>query len=228
MEYYPDCNFELFKKFWQSMARHRIAPMHIGAAGPPKPADEKSLAEFERYVDLADKLNFSHYLSFYWNPPLKTDEDKQWVRQMTDWWVRKGDLAKTYVYMCEFDEAQPNRWPDLASYGKALKETAPRLQRMITIGPAPELYGAIDVWCPTTSAYVYDLAEQRRKLGEKVWWYNCGTITPGLVIDRPGTEHRALLWLTWTQKADGLLYWCVDYWAKNPLGRPPDGLRDLR
>jgi hypothetical protein len=205
------------------MAQHRIAPMHVGAAGPPKPADDASLADFGRYADLAEELKFSHYLPFYWGPKVDTEEDRQWVRQMTDWWAHRGVLDKTYVYMCQFDEASADRWPDLAKYGKALKAAEPRLQRMITLGPAPELYGAVDIWCPTTSNYNFDLAEQRRKVGEKVWWYNCGTITPGLVIDRPGVEHRALVWLTWTQKADGLLYWCIDYWQKNPWDDPQMG-----
>jgi len=96
------------------------------------------------------------------------------------------------------------------------KQAEPRLPRFITVAPHPDLYGAIDWWCPGTPSYRLDVARERRALGEKVWWYTCVTWSPGLLLDAPGSEHRALLWLTFTQEADGLLFWCIDYWPSNP------------
>ena len=147
---------------------------------------------------------------------METEDDRKWVRQMVDYYESKGVLDKLYVYMCQFDEAQPARYPALREYATALKKVDPRLQRFITVAPHPELYGAVDWWCPGTPAYRKDVARQRRAQGEKVWWYTCVQWSPGLLLDQPGTEHRALLWLTWTQEADGLLFWCIDYWQQNP------------
>ncbi len=221
--YYPQADFALFRRIWASMAQHRIAPMHLGPSGPPRPADEQSLREFDRYLELARHLGFNHFLSFYWGPPVETEEERQWVRRMTDYYIEKGVLDRTYVYMCQFDEASADRWPEAARYAKALKEADPRLRRMLTVPPAPELYGAVDVWCPLVRDYDPKVAAERRKLGEKVWWYQAVDLKPGLLIDVPGTEHRALVWLSWTQKVDGLLFWCINFWRHDPWETPQMG-----
>jgi hypothetical protein len=216
LDYYPGADFEMVKLLWESMARHRIAPMHLGPGGPPRPADAAALAQFDRYVDLAKELGFNSFGPFFWGPPTDTEEARQWVRQMADHYAEKGVLDRLYVYMCQFDEAGPDRYPALKEYAMGLKATEARLPRFITVAPHPDLYGAIDWWCPGTPNYRADVARERRAQGEKVWWYTCVTWTPGLLLDAPGTEHRALLWLTFTQEADGLLFWCIDYWPQNP------------
>jgi hypothetical protein len=223
MDYYPGADLDTVRAFWESMARHRIAPMHLGPKGPPNPATPDALAEFDPYVNLAKELGFNSFGPFFWGPPTDTEEDRAWVRQMVDHYAELGVLDCLYVYMCQYDEARPDRYAALRAYAESLKETDPRLPRFITVAPHPDLYGAIDLWCPTTSAYRMDVARERRAQGEKVWWYTCVTLTPGLLLDAPGTEHRALLWLTFTQEADGLLFWCIDYWPQNPWETPRMG-----
>ena len=215
-EYYPKTDFALEKSLWEMMARHRIAPMHLRFGGPPRPADAAALREYDRYVDTAKEIGFNGFGPFMWGPPVATEEDRKWVRQMTDYYASKGVLDRLYVYMCQFDELQPDRYPQLREYAKALKAADPRLPRFVTAAPHPDLYGSVDYWCPGTPTYNREVADQRRALGEKVWWYTCVQWTPGLLLDARGTEHRALFWLTWTQKADGLLFWCINYWQKNP------------
>ncbi len=216
MSYYPDADFDMVKSLWESMADHRIAPMHPSPKGPPRPADPESMAEFDRYIDLAEELRFNSFGPFYFDAPVETEEERQWTRRMTDYYAEKGLLDRLYVYICSFDEAQPDRYPALREYAEALKKAEPRLPRFITVAPHPDLYGAIDWWCPVVRHYDKEVARQRRAQGEKVWWYTCWNFSPGLLIDHPGAEHRALLWLTFTQEADGLLFWCIDFWRKNP------------
>lgn len=216
LDYYPGPDLSLVKALWESLARHRIAPMHLGPGGPPRSAGPAELADFDRYLDLAKELGFNSFGPFMWGPPVDTEEARQWVRQMTDHYASQGVLDRLYVYMCQFDEAGPERYTALREYAAALKQAEPRLPRFITVAPHPDLYGAIDWWCPGTPAYRLDVARERRALGEKVWWYTCVTWSPGLLLDAPGTEHRALLWLTFTQEADGLLFWCLNYWPQNP------------
>ena len=223
-EYYPDLNLRLFTRVWESMAQHRVSPMHLGG-GPPRPAEGKALQDFDRYVDLARRLGFNRFLPFHWGPPVDTDEDRQWVRQMTDYYATKGVLDRTFVYMCQFDEAGPDRWPAAAKYAQALKAAEPRLLRFLTVGPAEPLYGAVDVWCPRLWQYDRQRAEERRKQGEKVWWYTCWNVPsfPCLLLDEPAVDHRALFWLTWTHGAEGLLYWCINFWQQNPWDNPQMG-----
>jgi len=216
LDYYPGAGFDTVKLFWESMARHRLAPMHLGPNGPPRPAEPDALADFDRYVDLAKELGFNSFGPFFWGPPTDTEEARQWVRQMTDHYADKGVMDRLYVYMCQFDEAGPDRYPALREYAMSLKETDPRLPRFITVAPHPDLYGAVDWWCPGTPSYKREVARERRAQGEKVWWYTCVTWNPGLLLDAPGAEHRALLWLTSTQEADGLLFWCLTFWPQNP------------
>lgn len=223
MDHYPNAGYDMVKTLWTSMARHRIAPMHLGPSGPPQGDDPAALEAFEKYVDLAEELGFNSYGPFMWGPQVETEEQRQWVRRMVDWYQSKGLLDRLYVYMCQYDEAQPDRYQALKDYATALKAADPRVQRFITVAPHPDLYGAIDWWCPGTPAYNLEVARQRRAQGEKVWWYTCVTWTPGLLMDAPGAEHRALLWLTFTQEADGLLFWCIDYWPQNPWDTPVMG-----
>ena len=115
--YYPQADFALFRRIWASMAQHRIAPMHLGPSGPPRPADEQSLREFDRYLELARHLGFNHFLSFYWGPPVETEEERQWVRRMTGITSRR---SADRTVMCQFDEASADRWPEAARYAKAL------------------------------------------------------------------------------------------------------------
>jgi hypothetical protein len=179
-DYYPGAGFDMVKLLRGSMARHRIAPMHLGPGGPPRPAEPAAQADFDRYVDLAKELGFNSFGPFLWGPPTGTEEARKWVREMTDHYASKGVLDRLYVYMCQFDEAGPDRYPALREHATALKQTDPRLPRFITVAPHPDLYGAIDWWCPGTPSYRVDVARERRALGEKVWWYTCVTWTPGL------------------------------------------------
>jgi len=223
LEYYPDAGYDILRRFWESFAAHRIAPMHPSLTGPPRPDTPAAMAEFDRYLDLAEELRLSHLDSFFWGPPVDTEEDRAWVRRIVDHYVARGMLDRTHVYMCQFDEAGPDRWPQIREYAAKLKAADPRIQRMLTVAPAGGLYGSIDVWCPLTYHYDKALARGRRQAGEKVWWYTAVAMTPGFLIDQPGAEHRALMWLTHAYEADGFLFWCVSYWPRNPWEEPQMG-----
>lgn len=220
LTYYPDADDALFRALWRSFGEHRVSPMYPGREGPPRPDDEAGMARWDAELDYAKELGFAHMPAFHFDAPVATEEDRAWVRRITDHWVARGMLDRTYVYMCQFDEAGPARWPAIREYAAALKETEPRLNRMLTVAPVEGLYGAIDTWCPITHHYNRELARERRAQREKVWWYTCVGFTPGYLIDQPGVEHRALAWLTRTHEADGLLFWCVNFWRQNPWEQP--------
>ena len=107
-----------------------------------------------------------------------------------------------------------------------------------------ELY-ATDWHCPLTSVYDESIAEKYRKHGKKVWWYvSCVPKDPYAnfaSLEYPWADGRLLGWMTWRYRADGLLYWHVNYWegkrrlkgddtylpawrTVHPLHMPSDGI----
>jgi hypothetical protein len=87
---------------------------------------------------------------------------------------------------------------------------------MLTEQVEPNLVGGPTLWCPVTPNYDHQRAEERRKHGEKFWWYVCcGPKAPycTLFIDHPATELRVWLWQTWQRKIDGILVWQTNYWT---------------
>jgi hypothetical protein len=101
---------------------------------------------------------------------------------------------------------------------RKLEEAAPGINRMLTEQVETGLVGGPNIWCPVSDQYEHEPAEERRKHGEKFWWYVCtGPKAPycTLFIDHPGTELRVWLWQTWQRKIDGILVWQTNYWTSS-------------
>ena len=129
---------------------------------------------------------------------------------------QKGWLDEAYVYW--FDEPAPKDYEFVMNGFKKLKEAAPDITRMLTEQVDPNLIGGPNIWCAVSNNYRHEPAEERRKHGEKFWWYVCtGPKAPycTLFIDHPGTELRVWLWQTWQRKIDGILVWQSDYWTSS-------------
>jgi len=128
----------------------------------------------------------------------------------------KGWLDEAFIYW--FDEPSPKDY-DFVNNGFAkLKNTCPEINRMLTEQVEPELVGGPNIWCPVSHNYDHEAAEQRRKHGEKFWWYVCtGPKAPycTLFIDHPGTELRVWLWQSWQRKIEGILVWQTNYWTSS-------------
>lgn len=123
------------------------------------------------------------------------------------------------AYLQAYDEpgrdekllAEIRRFHDLARRGW------PGLRTLIT---APSdgydgLHGSVGIWCPLTPHYQDEAADERRGLGEEVWWYVCcAPHAPwaNFFLDQPGAAHRVLFWQTFQRRAQGLLYWGVNHW----------------
>jgi hypothetical protein len=134
----------------------------------------------------------------------------------------KGWLGDAYIYW--FDEPDTKDFPFVANGFRKLKEAAPGLARMITKEPEPGLVGGPNIWCPITPQYNHDRAEERRREGEKFWWYVCcGPKAPytTLFIDHPATEMRVWLWQTWQRKIEGILIWSTNYWTSGTAYTDP-------
>ncbi len=147
------------------------------------------------------------------------------VQQIEAHLREKGWLNMAYIYW--FDEPDPKDYEFVRKGMDRLKRYAPHLRRMLTEEPVEPLYGAVDIWCPVTPNYNHEIAESRRKLGERFWWYVCtGPKAPycTLFIDHPATELRVWLWQTWQRGIEGILVWSANYWTSSAAF--PDGYQD--
>ena len=93
------------------------------------------------------------------------------------------------------------------------------------------LIGSVDIWCPVTPMYsdwfynpprdypAYADYEERRALGEELWFYVCNANVPpwaGYDVDAPlGHEPRIVKWGAFQEDASGFLYWSTSYWHRN-------------
>jgi hypothetical protein len=137
-----------------------------------------------------------------------------YCRQVQEHLREKGWLDEAFVYW--FDEPAPKDYEFVMNGFEKLKAAAPDITRMLTEQVEPNLVGGPDIWCAISNQYKHEPAEERRKHGEKFWWYVCtGPKAPycTLFIDHPGTELRVWLWQTWQRNIEGILVWQTNYWT---------------
>ena len=135
----------------------------------------------------------------------------------------KGWLNDAFVYW--FDEPDPKDYAFVMNGFRKLKEAAPDIPRMLTEQVEPELIGGPNIWCPITPEFDMKAAEERRKAGDKFWWYVCTAPKAPYVtlfIDHPGTEMRVWLWQTWQRRIDGILVWETNYWTSSAAYPDPE------
>ncbi len=145
--------------------------------------------------------------------------------------AKRGWLDEAFVYW--FDEPSPKQYAFVKGGFDKLKKSCPGIARMITEQVEEGLIGGPNIWCPVTPNYDHKKAEQRRRQGEKFWWYVCcGPKAPhaGLFIDHAGTELRVWLWQTFKRDISGILIWQTNYWTSNTAyprpGKPQNPYED--
>ncbi len=137
-----------------------------------------------------------------------------YCRQFEAHLAAKGWDDEAFIYW--FDEPSADQYPFVMNGFTKLKRSCPRLARMLTEQVEPGLLGGPDIWCSITDKYDHTRAEERRKHGEKFWWYVCtGPKAPytGLFIDHAAPEMRIWLWQTFQRNIEGILVWETTYWT---------------
>ena len=141
---------------------------------------------------------------------------ESYCRQMETHLAEMGWLDEAYVYW--FDEPSPDQYAFVMNGFEKLKRYCPRIPRMLTEQPEPQLEGGPNIYCVISNLYRNEASEKRRAFGDKFWWYVCtGPKTPycTLFIDHPATELRVWLWQTWQRKIEGILVWQTNYWTSS-------------
>jgi len=148
---------------------------------------------------------------------------ESYCRQLEKHLAEKGWLDEAYVYW--FDEPSPDQYAFVMNGFEKLKRYCPRIPRMLTEQPEPNLEGGPNIYCVISNLYRDDAAEKRRAFGDKFWWYVCtGPKAPycTLFIDHPATELRVWLWQTWKRKIEGILVWQTNYWTSSAAFPDPE------
>ena len=143
-----------------------------------------------------------------------------YLRQLQDHLEQKGWLDKAYIYW--FDEPDKKDYAFVREGMERIHKYAPKLTRMLTEEPEPELIGAVDLWCPILNKFDANQVAARQRAGDRVWWYICtGPKAPYATefIDHPAVEPRVWLWQTWKYNVQGILIWETAYW-NSPTAYP--------
>jgi len=145
----------------------------------------------------------------------------KYIHQIQEHLEANGWLDKAYVWM--YDEPKPQDYDSVKEGMALIHRAGPKLLRMLTEKAVEPLYGYVEIWCPVTPIYDFEIAEERRKVGEHFWWYVC--IEPKapyctLFIDHYAVEMRMWLWQTWKYKVEGIVCWDSNYWTSRPPFHP--------
>ncbi len=137
-----------------------------------------------------------------------------------------GWLKHAYVYW--FDEPSPKDYKFVKEGMDMIHRNAPGLTRFLTEQPEEEMFGTVDIWCPILDAFDPEICLERKKEGEKFWWYICTGPKepyPGLFIDHHAIDFRIWLWMTHHYSVEGCLIWQSNYWTSS-VAFPSPQLQD--
>ena len=146
--------------------------------------------------------------------------------------LRKAGLLP-YAYIYGFDERGKEFYDGMAELRGKLAKDFPGVPLLTTafsyrdmkargMADVPDSWFASDWFCPLTSVYDPAMSDALRKRGKQVWWYTCcGPDYPYAnmaTLENSWCEGRILLgWQTYLYRADGFLYWHVNWWNDQTL-----------
>lgn len=221
------------RESWDLMLDHRLNPDDISRTTPPDLED--LLYARSRGMNLFNILNIvpepedknRKWVCF--SPPEATEDPafypvfKARLEPYVASLKRHGLDRLAYLY--GFDERERRYYPGIDAIWKKLKNDFPGIPVMTTAmmyrdyaaGETQDpLLLTTDWHCPLTDVYNREVSQMMRARGKEVWWYvACGPTYPYANIaslEFPPVEGRLLGWMTHLYRADGLLYWHVNFW----------------
>ena len=220
------------RETWDMMLDHRLNPTDISRTSPPDIADVEYA--LKRGMNAFNVLNLVPP-----NPNAKwvcrakpkevfNDGFRAYLDRTLGPYVaelrRRGLDRGAYLYgfdECggEYFKSMEALWRDLKNaYGLPVMTTAYMFREVsehrLDFGTSEAM--VTDIHCPPLASYDALLADRYRAEGKEVWWYTCCSpkypypnVAP---YAYPAVECRLMGWLTKLVRADGFLYWHVNYW----------------
>lgn len=151
-----------------------------------------------------------------------TPEYGHFLRSYTAWLRERGWLQLAYIYGPDEIQYREN-YAELKAQVRRdcefVHATAPEVPVVGAIDLDPDLFGAIDIFCPVPQRWDPALDRQVRAAGKEVWWYWCdGCERPGLYLDNPPLDARLIPWMCRKYSIRGFLYYFINYWNLNYAG----------
>jgi hypothetical protein len=174
------------------------------------------------------------------NPPsgLAPGQDALFYSEVAAHMREKGWLSRMFYYLS--DEPLRIEYPAVREEGLRIKRIDPGIRTLVAEPNAPELEGAVDIWCldipfigdslpllPVAARWPYRVFfdfqlnpspsryQDRRACGEDTWIYTCNSAVfldyPNLFIDSEAGYSRIIPWLAFRWGFMGLLYWQTVY-----------------
>ncbi len=214
---------EIEDAYIDTLLNHRAVPSSLGDIWPDWNEEDGIIedGEAERLRMLVEEkhVNALRIPFRYRDEPEKA---KAYLAATADWLRDLGYLDLAYIYMKD----EPNdaeEYETVRQQGALIEEADPEIARMCTeqtVSSKPEwgdLYGAVDIWCPLWGLWDEPTANERLKLGERLWSYTAlcqgPEATPWWQIDSDPLSYRAPFWTSWTYDITGFLYWSSVYWG---------------
>jgi hypothetical protein len=209
----------LYQQYYEMLLDHRISAYEI-------PADLMS-------PEAAKYLNDPRMTAY--QIPYPTDDAalKALVARLKE----GGWYSKGYFYPID-EPVKKDAYEQLAQISDRLHQLAPGYRWVVPFYRGPEwdekltafdlMTNRVNLWCPNSQHFDGSPAtrpalDQRRRLGEPIWWYVCcgpGEPYNNFFIEMPAMSHRMLFWQQKRENVEGLLYWSATYWAPNMTKDP--------
>ncbi len=163
--------------------------------------------------------------------PIAFASAMEWYTEAAHILRTEGLLQDAYVYA--FDEPKAND-TRVIQVLQALKDASLDLPTLVVMHEPvdPSTHGQwlknADILCQRITSFDPEKAQAWAALGKTMWMYISSPVEgyPSLAIDEPAMHHRILPWLCWKVKAQGLLYWCVNFWEGDPSDNPASFAKD--
>ena len=233
---YPENFTERRRESWDILLDHRLNPTDISRTTLPdldmlEYAKKRGMNSFCALHLVPPPLDKNVEWVCYAEPEeIFNEKFYGYLKSILPPYIRELERRglKDMAYLYGFDERESEYYPRMLEMWKRLRKdfglpllTSCRVYRDVRRGKIPfesELATMTDIQCPGVSDYEVGLSDRYRALGREVWWYTCfGPRYPyanNAHYEYPTVECRLLGWMTWTERADGYLFWLVNAWNR--------------
>lgn len=209
---------ELAEIYYETMLEYKMSPiMNLN------PSDSDYIPRMKRYAELGlNAVAVGEYggsFDNHWPDDLEivTQSFQNYSRTLEAFgWT---DISYVYTY-----DEPPFGKPEVAEAARAVHKGAPRLRNLICMQHMqhpqedPKWFKDIDIVCIRNVTFKDTHAQSLRDMGKELWLYVSGPSPPypTYVIDFPAVAYRVIPWMCWKYDIKGLLFWCVNYWKRDP------------
>ncbi len=209
---YPDRTpFDVRKRFYQMHLDHRVSPIQTFPLG-----GGDMMEDFDYLMANGQNCLFVHVPSYV--PESDRPALAEKLVATRDLLKSKGWSDATLFYsMDEVAVMQRHLIPQMLDMNAWVKTVIPEWPRLETSAPEQDLFGAVDIWCPTIDNFDPEILRDRMSQGDRLWFYTVWG-RPGVMIEFPGADPRVMFWECFKYGAEGFLYWGTTHWDLNSVG----------